>query len=426
MPGATIAARRPSLPRESLIPVLRSYWPALLVLSVPALLPFSRLVELPLLVMLVLGVRTLVLSGREVLQSEPVRLFALLFGCYWIPGAVSAIDALDPGKSASWTLAQLRFVPVGVFIATRIDDRQLRWVLIGTGLIAITWAADALFQAATGVNLAGMPRSEERLNGIFGPTNIKLGHMLAVLAPFALYVAARGGRSWRTGATWLLLAVAILLIGTRAAWIMFAVVTAGMLWLLGRDRPLRMLGQAAGLLALSVILALAAYGTSADFRDRADRSLQALSGDAGGLNEALTYRLPIWKAALSMAGDHPANGVGVRSFRTAYPDHAPPDDRWVSEGGSATHAHHVVLEVGAETGLVGLLGLVIALAAVLRTMWHAPRDSVLQLLALALLAMIFPLNTHLAFYSTFWSIVCWWFVALFCRATRSDLRFEAP
>jgi hypothetical protein len=36
--------------------------------------------------------------------------------------------------------------------------------------------------------------------------------------------------------------------------------------------------------------------------------------------------------------------------------------------------------------------------------------------ALALIAMCFPLNTHLAFYSAWWGLLFWWLLALYCAA----------
>jgi hypothetical protein len=35
---------------------------------------------------------------------------------------------------------------------------------------------------------------------------------------------------------------------------------------------------------------------------------------------------------------------------------------------------------------------------------------------LALVAMCFPLNTHLAFYSAWWGLLFWWLLALYCAA----------
>ena len=40
--------------------------------------------------------------------------------------------------------------------------------------------------------------------------------------------------------------------------------------------------------------------------------------------------------------------------------------------------------------------------------------------ALALVAMCFPLNTHLAFYSAWWGLLFWWLLGLYCAALGAD------
>ncbi|HWU51247.1 MAG TPA: polymerase, partial [Tahibacter sp.] len=40
--------------------------------------------------------------------------------------------------------------------------------------------------------------------------------------------------------------------------------------------------------------------------------------------------------------------------------------------------------------------------------------------ALALVAMTFPLNTHLAFYSAWWGLLFWWLIAQYCAALAGD------
>jgi O-antigen ligase len=119
-----------------------------------------------------------------------------------------------------------------------------------------------------------------------------------------------------------------------------------------------------------------------------------------------------------MYRDHPVNGVGVRGFREAYPDYAQPDDRWVAAGGTAMHAHHLLLEVWSETGAIGLACWVLALLLGWRA-WHTagPAGRAASApAALALLVMLFPLNTHFAFYSSFWALLLFVLVALFVGA----------
>ena len=104
-----------------------------------------------------------------------------------------------------------------------------------------------------------------------------------------------------------------------------------------------------------------------------------------------------------MAADHPINGVGVRGFRDAYPAYIQPGDPPL-ENGVAFHAHQIVLEVLSETGLIGLLLWLSGVAMAVRA-WSvatvAARERA-RLPMLALVVTVFPINTHLAFYSTFW------------------------
>jgi hypothetical protein len=68
----------------------------------------------------------------------------------------------------------------------------------------------------------------------------------------------------------------------------------------------------------------------------------------------------------------PINGVDVRAFRYAYPEFAQPDDPFISideKSGRPTgafYAHQIAVEVTAETGLIGLVGLGLFYALLVR------------------------------------------------------------
>ncbi|MFY8123306.1 MAG: O-antigen ligase family protein, partial [Silanimonas sp.] len=82
------------------------------------------------------------------------------------------------------------------------------------------------------------------------------------------------------------------------------------------------------------------------------------------------------------------------------------------------HAHQIVLEVLAETGIVGLALWLAAVAIALRA-WRFAAPGQRERAAapaLALLVTVFPLNTHLAFYSTFWGGVTLLLAALYAGA----------
>src|SRR5262249_37820570 len=141
--------------------------------------------------------------------------------------------------------------------------------------------------------------------------------------------------------------------GSRAAWLMYALVVAVFAWRQTRV-PLRF---AAWLLIALVVAGVAAFVADRDsprFAARVERTLQVLHG---GLDYAGAGRVRIWTTAGRMIVAHPLTGVGVRGFRYAYPQFADPGDDFINaqtdEG--AAHAHQLVLEVLSETGVVGLL-----------------------------------------------------------------------
>ncbi|HJU38710.1 MAG TPA: O-antigen ligase family protein, partial [Tahibacter sp.] len=215
----------------------------------------------------------------------------------------------------------------------------------------------------------------------------------------------------------------VLLSGSRASWLAYAIVAVAFLWReVGNGKKFALCILALG--AVGALGVFAALRTSDTFAARFDRTLLALQGSPDAIDYALAGRLRIWHAAERMIAEHPVNGVGVRGFRYDYAEHAlPGDDFVIADGTGAMHAHQWVLEVASETGLVGLalwcVGIVLALRAWRRATRSARERAFAP--AVALVAMAFPLNTHLAFYSAWWGLLFWWLVALYCAALSADL-----
>lgn len=358
-------------------------------------------------------------GGTQLLSGPAWALTSVLFAVYWLPELISSIDAVDHGRAFKESLVDLRYLPFLWLVAAAVANARGRHATFtGIAVIAAVWTVDALLQAAFGtsplfwgidqvkqlISGHGMCSAQEialldRLSGVLGPCNLKLGVIMASLSPFALFAA--GKRFGTVG--WLVAAVAVgtvvLLAGARAAWLTFALVLLFSGWrLLGWKQLLAVF--ATGALALVVL-----NFVSPQFHLRIQRTGAVLANGEDSVDVALSGRAQIWGAAACMVREHPFNGVGARNFRDAYPACNPAPGVMPAWGeGPAHHAHQIVLEILSETGAIGLL-LWLAGAALAWRAWRysSPRAKENARPAmLALAVTVFPLNTHLAFYSTFW------------------------
>lgn len=392
------------MPSSSPIDASQRWAPAWVLLSV-ALWPLTGPAEAALSLGALLGLGLLLATrfrdGTRVLSHEAWALTTVLFLAYWLPELLSSVDAYDRPRALRESLLDLRYLPFLWLVAMAVaNERGRRITFIGLGLIALAWLLDALVQATTGLSLGGAATAD-RLSGVFGADNLKLGLVLASLAPFPLALAQRqaGLAGWSLVA--LALVAVVLLAGARAAWLTLGLVLLASGWHHFGSRKALVL-----LLAGAIGVAAVAMFGSEQLRARIERTEAVLEGDSAGLDHALSGRLPIWSTALRMAAAHPVNGVGVRGFRVAYPEYAAADDPWLAdpEHRAGYHAHQLVLEVLSETGGLGLLCWLAGAAVAWRAWRYASSIARARAFApaLALAATVFPLNTHLAFYSTFW------------------------
>lgn len=424
----------PADPQPAVIDDRAGRWAPWVVLAFVALWPLPGVAEGVLALGAIYAAVRMVtrrLQGQPRLLSPAAwALTSILFLGYWLPQALSALDAVDPSAAWTKTAAGLRYLPFMWLVAIAVATPARRTLTLG-GLAVITaaWTLDALVQAAAGTSpwfwsldqlkqLASQrplcsPEEAalaDRLSGALGPCNLKFGQVLASLSAFLLLpVAARFGRIGWTVAT-LAIGVVLLLAGSRASWITFALVVAYSGWRLFGGRQLALLAVC-GL----VVAAGLAYSVP-QLHDRVVRTAQAWEGDDDGMDQALSGRGRIWSAAGCMIQAHPINGVGARGFRDAYPDCDPAaGSNGVWGAGPALHAHQIVLEILAETGVIGLLLWLAAAAQAWRAWRFAPpaaRERARPAM-LALAVTVFPLNTHLAFHSTFWGGVTVLLAALF-------------
>ncbi|MCE7033396.1 O-antigen ligase family protein [Lysobacter sp. GX 14042] len=432
-------------PAHDQAPVEGWRWAPAWILAHVALWPAPGYAEGVLVLGALLAVYRLVASrfrgGIALLSHQAWALTSVLFFAYWLPELASAFDSVDPGRALREAAVDLRYLPFLWLVASAVANRRGRRITFGgLAIIVAAWTLDALAQAMTGtsplffgidsikqvISGRGMCSAQEvttvdRLSGILGPCNLKLGIVLASLSPFALFWTGRrlGTAGWLVTAA--AIGVVVLLAGSRASWLTYALVLAVSGWrLLGWRRLLAVLGV--GVLLLGTLTVV-----SPDVRERVVRTTQLVQGGEDGVDEALSGRARIWGAAACMAREHPFNGIGARGFREAFPGCDPvPGEAPAWGEGPAFHAHQIVLEILSETGFFGLL-LWLAGAALAWRAWSfadaAARERARPAMW-ALAVTVFPLNTHLAFYSTFWGGLTLLLAALYAGSLLS--REPAP
>jgi O-antigen ligase len=401
-------------------------WASWLAVAFIALLPFGRLVELPLSIFAV-SLLVMAKSAENRAQIRSASLFLVpLFLCFWIPMVVSSFDSLYPSKSWSSSLAALRFLAAALAMTLLLNtasarERVLRW----TAYLLLFWAADAFIQLFFGRDLFGISMHPDRLNALFIKQYQFFGPTLAMLSPLVLEHARREWRPWAWAVSFALLLGAVMIAGMRAGWLTMALVLATYMLLMLKRENRELRRTMFTIPALAVIVLAVSYFASPLFQERLDVTRAFTSGSEMSIDSSSMERVPIFTTALTMYLEHPVNGVGVRAFPKAYMIYAEPGDIHIRKSGGksgATHAHNIILEIMSDTGTIGLIGLLTAIGFLwmhFRRITPAERQDAFPY-ALAVLLILFPLNSHFAIYGTYTSSLIWFLIGLWSASLRHD------
>lgn len=400
----------------------------ILLVAVWALLPFGRLSEIPVLILAVSGIGV-ILRHRVLLSKQPWFIgLTVLSGLYFLLTLISALDSYWPQKSLLVSFGSWRFYFMGVAVLWLTTARQhhnraglysaKELTILMTRIMAIMalfWSLDAIVQAVVGYDLFARQSYPGRLTGIFGD-NVKLGPVLALMLPMVL-MWTRLQQRWIRWLSLVAMLVAILLSGTRSAWLMMIFIGFLFAWqFLPKSRWQTLLKAGLLVLVMGWVMAMLVP----DFQQRIDRSAQILTDQDNALDYALADRLPIWHSAWEMYKKHPINGVGARAFRKAYPHFAEDNDPWLAQDGVSLQAHHWVLELMAETGTLGFvfgLALIFIYISVVKNKYKHPT---VWPYATALLAAFLPVVSLYSIFSSFWSICLWWLVIVSLMGVMAD------
>ena len=376
--------------------------------------PFPGEYRVPLVGSALLGL-ALTWRGEWRAVAEPAKRLGLLLLCLLIPGLLSIPTSLAPSKSwgeiASVVLVGLAGLSVLYGLRRQQDHR---WLQTGLVIVIATWIGDGLLQAFTGADVFGItPKAEGMINGPF-TTNGIFGIIVAALTPLVLWEPLKQRQRWAIALLSGIVATMILS-GQHNNLLLLAFGLIALSSL--RSRRTRLIG-AASLMAIVV----AVYPFAPTLQQRSNwmissgnemaSSLQGLRDDPvdtksskrlfDSLNRFTSDRAFLVDAGLKMIQDRPLTGVGLNAFRPAYPLYAQLTPHGHRD--KPTHAHNIYLELTAETGLIGLSGLLLAIGLGWR--WFAlasqERQRMAAPYAATFLVMLFPLTTHTVLFAAFY------------------------
>ncbi len=401
-------------------------WACLLVL------PIGRVVEVPVMLMAIAGLYLLFKHWQSWRHNPAFKLFAGVFLLAWIPILISLVDAVRPQSTAMMSVNHLRFAFSGIFILHILSTPEThRRFLSLCAWLLLVWVLDGIVQMAAGRDLLGFAvPAGGRINALFGEEGLVYGILLAVLCPLLWEHAARHWSRWQLASIVIATVVAILAAGARSAWITVAVILLAYGVLSWRRRGRFPLPLFALVLAGLVLAVAALWAGSERFANRLESAVGAFTGTTAIMEDAIGHRLWIWRGAVNMIEANPVNGVGAGGFRYAFPEYAAADDPFFNMDPPLNpyHSHQLWLEILSETGIVGALGLFALLTLLLVAGIRAPASARRLMLpyALCVLAAYFPVNSHMAIYSSFWSQILWWLIALYCASYGAGLASDLP
>jgi len=385
----------------------------LLIIATLFLFISKSLYNFPIGIMALIGLFRFIRSPKQFWQDPAVRIYILLFLCLWLPLLISFVDAVNPTRSARTVFPYLRFLFMGIYVIPELRSREMLDRLNTTILCIVAfWCVDAVIQFIFKVDLFGHPYNGSYITGIFYP-EITIGHVTAVLSP--LYFDSIMTHSKRHKWVWILLIplfLVILLSTRRAAWIMLFISVVGYLFfLLKINHYDKILIKRLGIIGAGLLLMIGLVVTSdSALQKRLQTTSGLFSGNYELAEKATGQRFALWQTSINIFRVNWINGVGPRGYRYIYQQYSDPDNFWHERG--QTHPHQLYLEVLAETGIIGFLGLLLCILLLYRFVKHHHLFMPLYPYLLAVVIAVFPLNTHMAFYGSYWSSIFWWLMLL--------------
>lgn len=276
------------------------------------------------------------------------RLGRLRLGAMPVPGwlfagwvLLSLVWALEPGVTMRQLPTFVQLFAITVLIADAVSRQP---TLVRPLLLTYSVAAGLTGALAIASYVGGGVTVQDRVSAFADQDVAQFAAILLPALVFALHELV--DRRWvlLNGAIAAITLVAILLSGTRGAWVSIIVVL-GLLVLPRLHGPARL--RMIGLTALGIALALQLPGVGEAVVQRSETALS--SGGAG--------RTDLWSVGVSIWADEPLTGVGYGNFPEAFTGERIRETDVEAGLSPGRGPHNLVLGTLGELGIVGLAAL---------------------------------------------------------------------
>lgn len=357
--------------------------------------PLSGGPRVPSILLMLLG-GFVIAKGLFSTKDRRWQRFLIILTLFWLPALSSLVGSYAPEKSMELLVLlplYLLFAAATFYLLDKYVQRD--WLLIIISAISVFWLADGLLQLFLGQDLFGVPiRPDGRIVGPFAH-HLRLSLFVTILSPVVLQYLERHGWVWQL--IYLTAAVIIAMLSGVRTDLLTLLLAVGF-YTIGR-RKFMLIAAMIPVILLAGIFA----GSHSDISDKKLKSFSSVPSTYIEWNELSSYRLDIWSTAWNMFSDNPITGVGARAFSTAYDQYKGEDDYFGDTTVTVSHAHHPIISIVAETGVIGLVGLFLAISLIYR--WG--RDSIHSVLIAnpwlqILILMIFPIQSMPILFSLWW------------------------
>ena len=363
--------------------------------------PFSGGPRVPTLILFLLGIAFWVMCWKRLASDQVQRRWLLIIACLGIPTLLSLITSHSPEHTAIRLLLVLGMFVVGsAMIEVFRLPSSLELLKRVLSILLVIWIVDALVQMAFGKDLLGVPLMEgsvaPRVVGM-NASHLYLQWVLVLSLPVLLW-ALLPNHPYKSILLLLAAGVVIQGSGVRAAWLSWLIVAGVFFWRLRIPKKW-----------LIVIGLLVSLVITATFSPVAQKKLEALTIEQVNfeqMNKLLNGRLVLWEVGWLMFKDQPLTGIGADAYRQAYGTYSYRENDRYRPGGKigVTHPHHIYVAIAAETGAIGIIGMLGIWVAIMFWYFRRPKEMRLRAepYAVGLLAVMFPVNSQPLIYKTWW------------------------